>query len=303
MTIQVSVSQLNSTKTDLYVSNNIKLEELREIIKEQIGINNFALFSNDNYLDSPDLNPKFIISDKYLRSLIVERNETYDYKLGFNKILDLTLVAAIRQKKDENYNHQLYFSILCHKSKLVKYFINSGFVCLDNHKSMYCNQLRCAIVEKNVEALCLLLDHGAEVNNGDFYAWQPIHWAIQQNYFEAVKALVSYNSSINKSTNNGQTPLILAASGGYAGVVKLLLSNGADYKYKNKNGVDAYIVSIERGRVHIANLITNFHKYGLCQKDYDLTASWEPLHRAAKNGDTTTVKNLLFKHMSHCRIL
>jgi len=60
-----------------------------------------------------------------------------------------------------------------------------------------------------------------------------------------------------------------------------------------KNGVDAYIVSIERGRVHIANLITNFHKYGLSQKDYEITASWEPLHRAAKNGDTTTVKNLL----------
>jgi len=99
---------------------------------------------------------------------------------------------------------------------------------------MFFNQLRCAIVEKNVHALCLLLHHGAEVNNGDFYAWQPIHWSIQQNYFEAFKALVSYNSSINKSTNNGQTPLILAASGGYAGVVKLLLSNGADYKYKKK---------------------------------------------------------------------
>lgn len=112
--------------------------------------------------------------------------------------------------------------------------INSG-ASVSNRAYMYGSKvppLFVAVMENNVEAVKVLLEHGANSVDG-FIA------AIAVGKRKAFKTLVSCGADINAANSNGHTPLLFALTYDYyksPKIVKWLISLGADVNKKTATG-------------------------------------------------------------------
>ncbi len=79
-----------------------------------------------------------------------------------------------------------------------------------------------------VDAVVLLLRHGARVNDWDErHRFTPIFTAVQINHIEAVRILLAAGADPNVSDDEGYSPLIVCAEQGYLNLARLLLHCGA----------------------------------------------------------------------------
>lgn len=66
-----------------------------------------------------------------------------------------------------------------------------------------------AVLEDNVEAVRLLLEHGAEVNKVDTDTWTPLHAACAEGHAEIVRLLLWKGAKKEVKTTDGERPLDL----------------------------------------------------------------------------------------------
>ena len=96
---------------------------------------------------------------------------------------------------------------------------------------------RALVGNRNLEAVRLLLDHGANgkcVNDALIYASGA-------GDLEIVKLLIEKRADLNAKNLNGDTALIRASSNCHFEVVKLLLNNGADVNVQDNDGLTALL--------------------------------------------------------------
>ncbi len=183
-----------------------------------------------------------------------------------------------------------------------------------------------AALRDNAETAKILLEAGAEVNAKNNGGRTPLHLAAQSGQTEVVKILLVTGADINAKDKAGDTPLHEAARHGHPEVVKILLAAGAKVNAKDEDGATPLHRAASRGHIEVARLLIKAgakvnakHKDGktpldrtidrgvfIDQKKLDecvellrkhgaktgAEIDW-PLHVAAREGDTKTVKALI----------
>lgn len=86
-----------------------------------------------------------------------------------------------------------------------------------------------ALYNKQIDALRLLLDMGAEVGAKNHWGGEPLHSAAFWDDAVAARLLLDFGADLNALDGDGCTPLALAAYAGYTDVVQLLLERGASF--------------------------------------------------------------------------
>jgi ankyrin repeat protein len=88
----------------------------------------------------------------------------------------------------------------------------------------------------NLEAVEILVSHGAAVDIRDNHGFTPLSEAARGNHASIVQLLLNHGASINTLSNYGCTPLLVACVRNHASIVHLLLDHGADANIGNGKG-------------------------------------------------------------------
>ncbi|KAH0529359.1 hypothetical protein TsFJ059_004114 [Trichoderma semiorbis] len=108
---------------------------------------------------------------------------------------------------------------------IIAHFLENGND--TNARDFLADTLHWAIEGECTGAMKLLIDHGAEVDQEDFYRQTPLFHACYGGKKDAVEWLLENGADV-KSPKNGSTLLYEAIIRNHEGVVKVLLEHGAD---------------------------------------------------------------------------
>lgn len=106
----------------------------------------------------------------------------------------------------------------------------------------------------SVEAINVLLDAGADVNlpgpTGDNWDATPLQHAILERQVAAVRLLLEHGADPNRGAGGGLTPLSLAAGDTDPVIVKLLLAHRADPSVEDEHGATPLSRAVSAGSLH-----------------------------------------------------
>jgi Ankyrin repeats (3 copies) len=97
----------------------------------------------------------------------------------------------------------------------------------------------------------LLLDCGADIHTKDFFGRTSLHFASRAGHVEVVQLLLESNADPNISDWSGDTPFIIALERGHPGLVQLLLQHGADPNAQNQSGESLLHVASRHGHLGV----------------------------------------------------
>ncbi|MEZ4688208.1 MAG: ankyrin repeat domain-containing protein [Bacteroidia bacterium] len=98
-----------------------------------------------------------------------------------------------------------------------------------------------AVLEKNLHALKLLIEKGADIILFDKQGWTPLHYAVNEHDEEISKILLGAGAEPNAKDKHGNTVIWRAvfASKGRGELIALLREYGADPSIPNDSGISA----------------------------------------------------------------
>lgn len=153
--------------------------------------------------------------------------------------------------------------------------------------------LHAAVELRDIEAIELLLRHGADPGRGNATdALNPFHLAVFHGYEPAVeKMLASPHGArlVSATTRDGNTPLLLAAIRGDAKVVEMLVARGAAVDAVNRTGGTPLSAAIVFGHWECFRLLLDRG----AAIDYRDLEKKTPLHIAAEFDRTGMIEQLL----------
>ncbi|MDB4668762.1 ankyrin repeat domain-containing protein [bacterium] len=136
-------------------------------------------------------------------------------------------------------NNQILVTCTCDCQSLgvLKRLLSKGVN--PNHRVEWCNDgsptLHQWALYANVEAVQLLLEHGADINILDNlgrsaleYATGALNWTEPSKAEQVVKLIIQAGADVNVKSTLGYTPLIWAARAGNLKITKLLIEKGAN---------------------------------------------------------------------------
>ncbi|KAJ6261091.1 Serine/threonine-protein phosphatase [Drechslerella dactyloides] len=122
------------------------------------------------------------------------------------------------------------------------YLEHGGDAVLADREHVCATPLHYAAVNRNVEAVKLLLQHGARVNAKDDISETPLHYAFDTKGHDPVASkkvialLLEHGAGVNEVDDDGQVPLYEAALLGDVELLELLLEHGADLHTVDNRG-------------------------------------------------------------------
>ena len=148
---------------------------------------------------------------------------------------------------------------------------------------------------RNIEALRLLIDHGANVNAKDLQSNSPIDSAMKRDAVDVLKLLIEKGANIDSIGEDGKSPLLSAIEGNCIEVAKFLCANGANVNI-DIDGKTPLIFAIENKNVEIAKvLIANGADVGTMRFGYS------PIHKAVEESNWAMTE-LLIKNFADINI-
>ena len=94
---------------------------------------------------------------------------------------------------------------------------------------------RAAVMGRS-EVIRVLIDHGANVDQGTDRGTRPLHAAAQQGHLAIVEMLLSAKAEVSAKDESGQTPLHLACRYKRGRIVSELIRSGADTDWIDSQG-------------------------------------------------------------------
>jgi hypothetical protein len=151
----------------------------------------------------------------------------------------------------------LYYAVFCGFSELAKWLITMhaedvNAKCYDDR-----TPLHVASEEGHVDAVRVLLDHGAHVNSQDNLNWMPLHLASREGSLKVVQLLLEHEAALNARTENGNNPVHLASLSGHLEVIRLLGDRGADMHIRGSSGTP-FQVATRKGHHDVAQLLLEY---------------------------------------------
>lgn len=145
--------------------------------------------------------------------------------------------------------------------------------------------LQKACKDNKIEIVKLLIEKGADVNNG---IWTPLHSAAQYGHTEIARLLIKNGATVNKTDKDKWTPLYTASYYGQTETFKLLLEAWADASIKDEDGVAPLHIAAQKGHTEIVKLLI---KNGA---EVNIKGGWgyTPTHKAKEEGHTEIVELL-----------
>jgi ankyrin repeat protein len=200
-----------------------------------------------------------------LESEMFDAIRTGDIK-KFEKLLKKGVSMYATNNNDETYLHALFnyrgerFSSndILMLNKLIEKGCNVNAIAVKEYKNerFESTVLELAILSRKSEAVEILLNNGADVNQG-----YPIHRACFKRWFTAVELVVNKGADVNKLFN-GETPLILLLK--YADpykqtlkILEFLHNKGANIFEKNAYGESLVDLANNNNNYQAANYLKN----------------------------------------------
>ena len=136
----------------------------------------------------------------------------------------------------------------CQSLDMLKRLLSEGVN--PNHRVEWCNDgsptLHQWALYAHVEAVQLLLDHGADINILDNlgrsaleYATGALNWTETSKAEDVVKLIIQAGADVNVKSTLGYTPVMWAARAGNLEITKLLIEKGANVHDTDNDGNDA----------------------------------------------------------------
>jgi ankyrin repeat protein len=110
----------------------------------------------------------------------------------------------------------------------------------------------------DLEALRVLIEQGADVNQAEGDGMTALHWAAMRNDPDAAELLIEAGAALEAGTRiGGHTPLHVASRSGSASVSRLLLASGtdADVNAETSTGATALHFTAGGGHADVARLL------------------------------------------------
>jgi ankyrin repeat protein len=105
------------------------------------------------------------------------------------------------------------------------------------------------------DVIHLLLQHNADVNTGADSNVTPLHAASMRGQARAAELLLEHGANVNAQDRTLGTPLHHASEYGYLEVVQILLRHGADVNIRGRNDWTPFQVATSNGHVDVAQLL------------------------------------------------
>ncbi|XP_022748621.1 probable protein S-acyltransferase 23 [Durio zibethinus] len=138
-------------------------------------------------------------------------------------------------------------------------------------------------------------EDGASLITPDSNGYYALQWAAFNNLSDIAQYIIEHGGDVNAIDKNKQTALHWAAVRGSTAVADVLLLNGARVEAADVSGYRAVHIAAQYGQTAFLNhIIAKYHA------DYDAPDNdgRSPLHWAAYNGSSDTIRLLLFRDAS-----
>ena len=106
--------------------------------------------------------------------------------------------------------------------------------------------LHMALIHRQIHAVKVLLENGANPNAATREGKTPLHYAANYSLLSSVKALLSAGADVNAVNVYGQTPLFDATMNDDVRIVKVLADAGVDVNKQDKDGYTALHTAVSR---------------------------------------------------------
>jgi ankyrin repeat protein len=99
--------------------------------------------------------------------------------------------------------------------------------------------LMCAVREKDLGLVSLVIKAGASITDSDAGGWTALHFAAQEGVVEIAEELIRSGAMVDAQDCTGRTPLFVAVlnSKGSGNMIRTLMANGANPNIANEKGV------------------------------------------------------------------
>lgn len=266
--------------------------------------NNWRALIDNTFGDSYGYRDKL---EKIWKDLNYQKDR-YDYMVYSNlvKYLDTITQLMIYYRQDDmdsfndpKYNNTERFValFLLRDRALVNYLpegnIYQEFMRLYNGETLDVNilsrLLRLVSQLRNVRIVKYLVEHGANINQGDGDDGNtPVILASEEGHLEIVKYLVEQGANVDHVNNDGYTPLISASYEGHLEIVKYLVEHGADVNQANNDAWTSLIWVSFEGHLEIVKYLVE-HGANVNQADND---GRTPFFVASQRGHLEIVRYL-----------
>ena len=118
--------------------------------------------------------------------------------------------------------------------------------------------LMIAAIRGHINALTLLIKHGADVDLQDSDGYKALHFAVYGSDIssEIFSCLIGIGADVNARTNNGVTPLMIAAEEGHINAVTSLVKCGANVHLQDKDGQTALHHAMQSPQASICEVLS-----------------------------------------------
>ena len=156
--------------------------------------------------------------------------------------------------------------------------------------------LMIAAIRGHINALTLLIKHGADVDLQDSDGYKALHFAVYGSDIssEIFSCLIGIGADVNARTNNGVTPLMIAAEEGHINAVTSLVKCGANVHLQDKDGQTALHHAMQSPQTSICEVLSCLIKNGADVNAHTFHNE-TPLMLASRD-DHVNVVTFLIKH-------
>ena len=156
--------------------------------------------------------------------------------------------------------------------------------------------LMIAAIRGHINALTLLIKHGADVDLQDSDGYKALHFAVYGSDIssEIFSCLIGIGADVNARTNNGVTPLMIAAEEGHINAVTSLVKCGVNVHLQDKDGQTALHHAMQSPQTSICEVLSCLIKNGADVNAHTFRNE-TPLMLASRD-DHVNVVTFLIKH-------